>query len=124
VRGHEVAARIGGEEFIVLLTDTDGESSISATERTRRDIRESTDSRITTSAGIALWPEHAKDLTRLLRVADGALYKAKRSGRDRTCIPVTPTEAPASPDDQIGQRTDRERTDAVLSTSTPTTPAS
>ena len=42
--------------------------------------------RLTVSIGIALYPGHARDATGLIRAADGALYRAKESGRNRVCF--------------------------------------
>ena len=48
------------------------------------------------SIGIALFPEHARDIPVLRRLADAAMYQAKRSGKNRYCVAtaegLTPTE--------------------------------
>jgi diguanylate cyclase (GGDEF)-like protein len=85
-RGIDLAARIGGEEFAVILPETDFEGGVDVAERLRIAIRE-TDAApvgtITASFGVAEFPVCASAGRELLAVADVALYQAKRAGRDR-----------------------------------------
>jgi len=81
------AARIGGEEFAVILPDTDQDGGFVLAERLRCALREEfvEDSvPITISFGLATYPQHGETAASLLRAADEALYAAKESGRDRT----------------------------------------
>lgn len=84
-RKGDVIARWGGEEFIILLPDTDVENAISFYERLRAQmsaIDTGTDLRITSSQGITEFKE--KDsLESMIKRADDALYLAKTHGRDR-----------------------------------------
>jgi len=87
LRTHDFAGRKGGEEFAVLLPDTDMAAALEIAERVRAAIAEislpGTDVSVTASLGVAGYPEHASTLDRLERLADAALYLAKRQGRDR-----------------------------------------
>jgi diguanylate cyclase (GGDEF)-like protein/putative nucleotidyltransferase with HDIG domain len=83
------AARVGGEEFALILPDTDGQGAYVIAERLRCELREefSTDTvTITISFGVASYPEHGETPASLLRAADEALYAAKESGRNRTVL--------------------------------------
>jgi diguanylate cyclase (GGDEF)-like protein len=87
LRGQDFAGRNGGEEFAVLLPDTEIFAAIAIAERVRAAIAEislpGADVSVTTSIGVAGFPYHASTLDRLERLADAALYVAKRQGRDR-----------------------------------------
>ncbi|GGS43075.1 GGDEF domain-containing protein [Actinokineospora fastidiosa] len=94
-RHGDLVGRFGGEEFVLLLPDTDAAAAMSVAERVRRGIADlhvpATDKRgrpvtiggRTTSIGIAAGSGPATDLDALLRAADAALYEAKQQGRDR-----------------------------------------
>src|SRR3954469_6238550 len=85
----DVAARMGGEEFALLLPDTDERGAFLVAERLRRAVQRPFSEQpvpLTISFGIASWPEHGEDTELLLRAADEALYAAKDLGRDRTVI--------------------------------------
>jgi two-component system, cell cycle response regulator len=84
-RGIDTAARLGGEEFGVILTEMDLKSGLEVAERLRSLVK-SMDipvvGRITASFGVAEFPRCAHDSRELYTVTDAALYEAKRSGRD------------------------------------------
>jgi diguanylate cyclase (GGDEF)-like protein len=87
VRTVDVAARSGGEEFIVLLPDTDRAGAMHVAEHLRRatmsmSIRDSS-GHLTASFGVASLPDDALDTETLMRLADRALYAAKQRGRNR-----------------------------------------
>jgi diguanylate cyclase (GGDEF)-like protein len=85
-RGIDLAARIGGEEFAVILPETEFEGGVDVAERLRVAIRETEipmAGRITASFGVAEFPLCAATGRELVTLADGALYEAKRGGRDR-----------------------------------------
>ncbi len=93
VRGEDAVSRYGGEEFIVLLPGADQDVALRRTESIRRKVELLTVDhhgqplgRITISAGIAVYPLHAKDPNALLRAADQAMYASKRNGRNRTSL--------------------------------------
>lgn len=89
VRQIDVAARIGGEEFAVILPGTDAHGAFAVAERLRcalRDAFADATVPITISFGIAAHPAHAETAASLVRAADEALYGAKDSGRNRSVI--------------------------------------
>ena len=107
VRASDFVGRNGGEEFIVLLPDTDAERARVVAEKIRAAIDEISVSGvqrgITVSLGIVAIPEHAGDGDHLVRSADRALYLAKANGRNRSEVSVTsaantPEDAPVDPD--------------------------
>jgi two-component system cell cycle response regulator len=83
--------RYGGEEFMVILPDSDPEAGLSFADRVREtvenqtfDIRSDDPLRMTISAGVATFPhDDADGPRRLVHYADQALYSAKNSGRNR-----------------------------------------
>ncbi|WP_332820507.1 sensor domain-containing diguanylate cyclase [Pseudomonas sp.] len=90
LRQSDIICRWGGEEFILLLKDTSPEQARLLAEKVRQQTEHSRFSykgaslQITTSIGLAeLHPDDS--LSELLARADGALYRAKQSGRNRTC---------------------------------------
>ena len=93
VRARDFAGRNGGEEFAVLLPDTDIAAALEIAERVRGAIAEvtlpGTDVRVTVSVGVAGFPGHASTLDRLDRLADAALFVAKRQGRNRVELAST-----------------------------------
>jgi diguanylate cyclase (GGDEF)-like protein len=87
LRSRDFAGRNGGEEFAILLPDTDVAAALEIAERIRATIAEitvpGTDVPVTVSVGVAGFPDHTGSLGRLERLADAALYVAKRQGRNR-----------------------------------------
>ena len=85
----DLAARIGGEEFAVLLPETGSPDAFLTSERIRSKLREAFAERpvpLTMSFGIAAYPQHGRTADALLRAADEALYAAKALGRDRSVV--------------------------------------
>ena len=80
IRKSDLAARFGGEEFLIILPESDMAGTRMAVERIRQDIEDSLE--ITISAGIALYKKGSSDED-LIRTADSALYLAKENGRNR-----------------------------------------
>lgn len=85
VRLTDVVARTGGDEFAVLMPDASATVAVDAVERIRRRfgepfVIEGTPAAVTTSVGVALYPEHGTDMTTLVRRADAAMYAAKAAG--------------------------------------------
>ena len=91
VRGIDLACRFGGEEFVVVMPDTDLSFAYSISERLRQSIettpvkisRAPNALKITISIGIAGLEDADASAEALLRRADQALYRAKRSGRNK-----------------------------------------
>ncbi len=73
--------RYGGEEFLVILPETDLDSACEAAERMRKAVEEEIG--VTISLGVASCREETRDATGLIRSADVALYRAKQKGRNR-----------------------------------------
>ena len=94
LRDIDVFARVGGEEFVVLLVDTNGGEAKGVAERlceTVRDFRfaasEGESVHCTVSIGLAIWDD-VESIDKLLNRADDALYAAKRNGRDQVQVAV------------------------------------
>lgn len=93
VRGDDVAARIGGEEFAVLLPEANIDAAVSFAERLRQAVADATfilgDSgphKLTVSIGVAVLGPGREERSKLMAAADAALYRAKENGRNRVCI--------------------------------------
>ncbi len=87
VRPGDVAARYGGEEFVLLLPEADRSVARARAESLRTEVHalrvDADVGPLTASFGVALAPDDARDRDALFAAADAALYRAKRSGRDR-----------------------------------------
>ncbi len=87
----DIAGRFGGEEFCVILPDTDRAGARFAAERIRRAVEASVvkaydaEVKITVSLGVATYPEDGTQIEELTDRADWALYRAKGEGRNRIC---------------------------------------
>ncbi|MBK1724368.1 diguanylate cyclase [Thiocystis violacea] len=92
VREGDIVCRYGGEEFLLVLPHIAQEIAFERAERLRLDFADSAlecaDTKIqaTLSIGLASYPDHAQTPDALIEQADAALYRAKRSGRNRTEI--------------------------------------
>jgi diguanylate cyclase (GGDEF)-like protein len=86
VRDGDIAARIGGEEFSVILPRTDAEQGWEIAERARAAVASvpTHQGRIACSAGLAVYPLDTEAGTALSELADAALYWAKQSGKNQT----------------------------------------
>jgi two-component system cell cycle response regulator len=98
LRAGDVASRFGGEEFAAFLLDADYNQAMVAAERVRSAVERqafpisrhssselSSTHYITISVGVACYPQDGRDPIELVELADSALYRAKRSGRNRVC---------------------------------------
>lgn len=98
IRPSDIVGRFGGEEFVVLLVDTDLVAAEHAAERVRHAVAKmnlTTSGRHgapvvitdrTTSIGVAVYPHHGRTLEDLLHAADAAVYEAKEAGRNQVHI--------------------------------------
>lgn len=86
VREGDVAARVGGEKFALVLPKSGAEASHEIAERARAAVAciAVHDAELSCSAGIATYPADAEDASTLCQLADSALYWAKRAGKQRT----------------------------------------
>ncbi len=93
LRKSDTAGRIGGDEFIVLLPKINNpQDTLYVAEKIRASLNQPFDLldypsiRISSSIGIAIYPEHGSDETQLSRNADNAMYFAKENGRNLTKV--------------------------------------
>lgn len=93
IREVDIVSRYGGEEFTIILPDTDIEGAEALAEKARRAVKikslalaEAGQEGLTISAGVASFKISMKDLDELIDQADKALYQAKQEGRDRTRV--------------------------------------
>jgi diguanylate cyclase (GGDEF)-like protein/PAS domain S-box-containing protein len=95
VRDSDTVARVGGDEFVVLLRTIDSSAdAVMVAEKIRNSLNKSFDLAqqsllISCSIGLVLYPEHAKNESEMLGYADIAMYQAKQQGRDK--VQVFPT---------------------------------
>ncbi|MFA5866852.1 MAG: sensor domain-containing diguanylate cyclase [Actinomycetota bacterium] len=90
-RSVDMAFRYGGEEFSLILPETEKHEALEVAERIRKAVESQAivgeenqpNGRITLSLGIASYPEDASNSVELIKLADRALYEAKHSGRNR-----------------------------------------
>ncbi len=104
IRGGDIACRYGGEEFLLILADTDLPSACERAAKLQQQVRNlqvhyrgETLRRISLSMGVAGFPQHGATVSEIVTAADRALYKAKATGRDRVVVageeqPVSPAE--------------------------------
>lgn len=89
IRGSDVAARIGGDEFIILLSDVSADAAMHTANRLVEVLSApypGVDSAVGVSIGLALFARHGRDMKTLMLVADRALYAAKAAGRGRAVL--------------------------------------
>ncbi len=98
-RAGDIVGRYGGEEFIAFLPGADLEQTTLIAERVRVAVSlaailvgEDTGINVTVSAGVAVIPSCADNLSEAIRMADNRLFIAKRSGRNRVVASDTPTD--------------------------------
>lgn len=83
----DAAARVGGEEFALIVPDTERDEALALAERLRQAVHNEfagEETPLTISFGLSVYPEHGETAASLLHAADQALYAAKESGRNRT----------------------------------------
>ncbi len=98
IRGQDMAGRYGGEEFVVMLYNTEASAAMLVAERIRSDIEkkvlsyENTTMSVTISIGVAVClPNTSLSAKELVEFADQALYQSKRNGRNRVTLAATPS---------------------------------
>jgi diguanylate cyclase (GGDEF)-like protein len=99
LRKIDVVCRYGGEEFGILLTQTNAQHAMNIAEKLRKMVAgwqfPGVPRTVTISAGAAAFPEHGTTRDELVRSADNALYAAKQAGRNKVCL-GTATRAQAA----------------------------
>jgi two-component system, cell cycle response regulator len=85
-RGVDLAARFGGEEFVVIVPGASVLGVTVAAERFRTLVAHGAPVECSASAGVAVYPDLVSDPSELLAAADEALYEAKSRGRNRTAM--------------------------------------
>lgn len=92
-RDSDIAVRYGGEEFSIILPQTTNKDAISLAERLREQVEKEEiphrdtqpEGKLTISIGVATFPDDTISPVELVEMADVALYRAKRLGRNRVC---------------------------------------
>ena len=88
IRSSDYAFRYGGDEFIILLSHTEGIEAENVAERIRKQVEKQVfsvnkvDVQITISIGLAFYPEHAQSAEEIVRIADEAMYYGKNKSRN------------------------------------------
>ncbi len=111
IRGSDLAARWGGEEFLVVLPGTPKEWARKAAEKVREALEKATFEdddgkpiiKVTLSGGIATFPEDGLQQTELVAAADKALYGAKESGRNQIAVFKSPYFSGRGEDSRTGE---------------------
>lgn len=93
-RTSDIVARYGGEEFAIICPELNQQEAYFVAEKLRQIIakidffpgKETPDSKLTISLGVATFPEDGETAYRLIKSADNALYQAKQEGRNKTCV--------------------------------------
>jgi len=103
VRANDIVARYGGDEFVVLMPDTDlpaaqlvAERVVAGVRGQRHQLADGTEGSVACSAGLALYPDDGRTATRLLRTADAAMYRVKRAGGDSVSRSAPPPREPVA----------------------------
>lgn len=92
IREIDLIGRYGGEEFSIILSETDKDAAQLAAGRIRLAIQAQhirvydEELKITVSIGISTYPDDGKEIERLIDKADSALYQAKHTGRNKVCV--------------------------------------
>jgi len=94
VRSIDIVCRYGGDEFCIIMPETDQEECLKFIERLRKSIQHhpfvdeflQMEHHLTVSAGAAIYPQHARTVEKLIYGADMALLNAKNSGKNKTLV--------------------------------------
>lgn len=101
IRPSDIACRFGGEEFILVLPEAGRQTALLRAQELRTEVEKLRLSFggkslgvLTISLGVAIYPEHSSEKSELVRLADNALYSAKRQGRN--CVVMSGEETSAT----------------------------
>ena len=108
IRASDTVGRLGGDEFLAILPGASAEGALAVAEKLRLALSQpytlpECDALLSASIGVSFFPQHGMDGDALRRVADAALYEAKRAGRNRIrlaggahgAVPAADVETPA-----------------------------
>lgn len=121
VRDVDTVARFGGEEFVVLLPETDLKWARMVAERICTSIREKNVEgvgTVTASLGVAVFPRDADDKEKLFELADKALFLAKHRGRNQVCTvaeDLMPSGSEVAISEDMKRKVDADRYEAIAS---------
>jgi diguanylate cyclase (GGDEF)-like protein len=98
LRGSDIVARVGGEEFVAVLLDVELPVAVTAAEKVRAAVAayefpkgsEQPLGKVTVSLGLASWPKHGETADEVLEAADRALYASKAAGRNKVTAAPEP----------------------------------
>ena len=97
-RGEDIACRYGGEEFTLILPEAGSDAAFQRADAIRAAVEAmqvthlgAALGKVTVSIGVATYPEHGATPDGLMRLADDALYRAKRAGRNRVEVAMDAT---------------------------------
>ncbi|MGH9334709.1 MAG: diguanylate cyclase, partial [Vicinamibacteria bacterium] len=93
VREEDVVSRYGGDEFVIVLPDTDAVGALAVAERIRHSLKSHRflaefgfEARLSASFGLSLYPDHGRNPQELMQKADQAMYSVKERGKDAVCL--------------------------------------
>jgi diguanylate cyclase (GGDEF)-like protein len=93
IRAEDIACRYGGEEFVLILPNANLEATEARAQRLREGAKQLTIIHlgkplgvVTISIGVAALPQHGNSPSQLMATAEGALYQAKKRGRDQVVV--------------------------------------
>lgn len=94
-RQEDIPCRYGGEEFVVIMPETNTPQALTVAARFFEDLRSAPfdGGQVTISGGIAHYPDHGQDAGTIFLQADRCLYRAKRHGKNRIYIPSQENES-------------------------------
>ncbi|MBZ5706705.1 MAG: sensor domain-containing diguanylate cyclase [Acidobacteriia bacterium] len=99
LRKFDVVCRYGGEEFAILLAQTNPQHALAVAEKLRRLVESwqfpGVPRPVTISAGVATYPEHGSTRDELVKASDAGLYAAKQAGRNRVTLAPDPQRSTA-----------------------------
>lgn len=108
VRGEDTVSRYGGEEFMVIMPDSDIHTTVKRAELLIEKTRELSLSyknkslgHVTLSIGVSVFPDNGEKSATLISLADQALYKAKTNGRDQVQVALIEDQSNDEPDLQV-----------------------
>lgn len=95
IRQEDIVARYGGDEFVIIVPNSDSEQAYHISEKIQERIRSITmtapngdTAKASVSIGFSIFPDHGKNIEELFIVADNMMYKAKKEGKDRIGVPT------------------------------------